>query len=70
MPVIMIEQQLCKKCSICAEFCPEGIPDPFIESYNSTRCKLCRLCELYCPDFAVSVYRDVVETEEITRVER
>ena len=64
MPAIMIEQRLCKKCSICAEFRPEGIPDPEISLVYSHNCRLCRLCELYCPDLAISVYGDAEDGEE------
>jgi 2-oxoglutarate ferredoxin oxidoreductase subunit delta len=64
MPKIRIDQRLCKKCGICADFCPEGIVDPDRSFILSENCKLCRLCEIYCPDFAIEVYE--VENEADT----
>ena len=63
---VEIYRSWCKKCGICAAFCPlkvvkmdeEGAPtvtDP-------EKCKGCRLCELRCPDFAIRVKLDQEKT--------
>ncbi len=56
---ITINEDWCKACGICVEFCPrdvfgtkkDGIPT--IEDLRA--CIECGLCELRCPDFAVVV---------------
>ncbi|MHA1595980.1 MAG: 4Fe-4S dicluster domain-containing protein [Candidatus Baldrarchaeia archaeon] len=62
---IYIDENLCKCCYLCVEFCPRGV---FVRSNKRSkrgcfppvparldRCIGCRLCELYCPDFAIAV---------------
>lgn len=56
---ITIYDAWCKKCGICAEFCPKdvftcdqlGTPKPV----HSERCIGCTQCVLHCPDFAITV---------------
>ncbi len=56
---IDIYRAWCKKCGICAAFCPreclaldeEGAP----VVAHPERCTGCGWCELHCPDFAISV---------------
>ena len=49
----------CKKCGLCAAFCPAGVYErdasgaPVVA--HPEKCTLCRMCELRCPDFAISV---------------
>lgn len=49
----------CKKCGLCAAFCPKGVIEldeegaPVIA--HPERCIGCGWCELHCPDFAISV---------------
>ncbi len=60
---VFIDDELCKGCGFCIEFCPLHIL-AFSEKYNAkgyhppiliddTRCSGCDLCGLYCPDFAI-----------------
>ncbi|MFC1939247.1 ferredoxin family protein [Chloroflexota bacterium] len=52
----------CKKCGICAAFCPFGVLDIGKEGYpfvkTPEKCKGCDWCEIRCPDFAVVVLQD------------
>jgi len=49
----------CKRCGICAAFCPAGVlaqdesGQPYVK--DPERCTGCQLCELRCPDFAINV---------------
>jgi 2-oxoglutarate ferredoxin oxidoreductase subunit delta len=49
----------CKRCGICAAFCPKGVLVQDAEglpvAVRPEECSRCRLCELRCPDFAISV---------------
>jgi 2-oxoglutarate ferredoxin oxidoreductase subunit delta len=62
---IEIEENLCKGCGICIEFCPLKV---FVKSEKLNRkgyylpivvkedeCVGCRLCELLCPEFAIII---------------
>ena len=59
MNKITINGKWCKKCTICASFCPKKVFDvdedggPVVARPED--CIACRLCELRCPDFAVKV---------------
>lgn len=56
---ITIYDAWCKKCGICAEFCPKGVltsdqlgtPHPRFPE----KCIGCTQCVLHCPDFAITV---------------
>lgn len=56
---IEINEEWCKGCSICVEFCPKkvlamnrrGKP----EVVDLEACTRCQLCDLRCPDFAIAV---------------
>lgn len=63
--MIHIDEELCKGCRICTEFCPT---DVLAESEQINRhgyylplvvrldaCHGCRLCELLCPEFAIFI---------------
>lgn len=51
----------CKRCGICAAFCPSGAlemgPDG-PEWRHPEECIACRACELRCPDFAIEVVKE------------
>jgi 2-oxoglutarate ferredoxin oxidoreductase subunit delta len=56
---IEIYKSWCKRCGICAAFCPAGVlaqdgsGAPYVE--DPERCTGCQLCQLRCPDFAINV---------------
>ena len=56
---IEVYKSWCKRCGICAAFCPAGVlaqddsGAPYIK--DPERCTGCQLCELRCPDFAINV---------------
>jgi 2-oxoglutarate ferredoxin oxidoreductase subunit delta len=63
--LILIDENLCKGCEICIEFCPlkifetseklnrKGYYVPVV--VNQDECSECRLCELLCPEFAIII---------------
>ncbi|MBU2547818.1 MAG: 4Fe-4S binding protein [Proteobacteria bacterium] len=55
---LTIYENWCKRCGICAAFCPTGAlemgPDG-PEWKHPDQCVGCRACELRCPDFAIEV---------------
>ncbi|MCD6205872.1 MAG: 4Fe-4S binding protein [Candidatus Marinimicrobia bacterium] len=57
-PKITINEQWCKSCEICVEFCPKKVFDmgrfyPVVARPED--CIDCKLCEKLCPDFAITV---------------
>lgn len=54
---VVINKAWCKDCSICKEFCPQGvfIADEAgrVKVEYPNKCTLCGLCQLRCPDFAI-----------------
>lgn len=59
MNKVKITKDLCKKCNICAEYCPKKVfiidEDENIIPQYTNKCVGCKLCELRCPDFALTV---------------
>lgn len=59
MNTITVNKKWCKKCGICAAFCPKKVFD--VDEDGSPiparpeDCVGCRLCEMRCPDFALKV---------------
>jgi 2-oxoglutarate ferredoxin oxidoreductase subunit delta len=63
--MIDINEELCKGCDICIDFCPlevlatsgsinrRGYYPP--EVVGEEKCIGCRLCELVCPEFAITI---------------
>lgn len=63
--MIKVDENLCKGCNICTEFCPrkvyeqskeldkKGIYLPVPE--NEEKCTKCHLCVLMCPDQAIEI---------------
>jgi NAD-dependent dihydropyrimidine dehydrogenase PreA subunit len=58
-PTVEIYKSWCKRCGICAAFCPvEALgQDEAGLAYlkDPEKCTGCRLCEMRCPDFAIHV---------------
>jgi 2-oxoglutarate ferredoxin oxidoreductase subunit delta len=65
---VEIYQSWCKKCGICAAFCPvkavEMDQGGILRIINSEQCKGCRLCELRCPDFAIRIKPEEEKTKK------
>ena len=59
MKTITINEKWCKKCGICAAFCPKRVFDRDEDgkpiAARPEDCIGCWLCEMRCPDFAVNV---------------
>ncbi len=55
---VYIYHDWCKKCGICASFCPTGTlaskPNgtPYVK--HPEKCTHCELCDRLCPDFAIT----------------
>jgi len=64
---ISIEQELCKGCSLCIEFCPKGsialskklnLKGYYLAEFDDEKgCTGCAICALVCPEIAIEVYR-------------
>ena len=55
---LMIHDEWCKGCGICAAFCPRHvleIKNEKVEAVRREDCILCGQCELRCPDYAIWV---------------
>lgn len=66
--MIHIDEEFCKGCNICIDFCPLKVlavkkqlnkkgyypPEPIRED----ECVGCRLCELLCPEFAIFIINE------------
>ncbi len=54
---VLIDNDLCKGCGICAAFCPKEIlvldEHDRIKVTDRDECIGCRQCEYHCPDFAL-----------------
>ena len=59
LPRIVVNEKLCKGCSICVDFCPTDVLEmkgSFAAVKNLEACTRCQLCDLRCPDFAIQVF--------------
>lgn len=67
MPKVVVEEERCKGCQLCVEFCP-----PKVLAMSATlntrgfypavlidegRCTSCAACAIVCPDTAITVYK-------------
>ena len=61
--IIHIENDRCKGCGFCVEYCPKDILE-LAQEFNSKgyhppivtdaeQCVHCQLCEMLCPEFAI-----------------
>jgi 2-oxoglutarate ferredoxin oxidoreductase subunit delta len=55
---VKVNEDWCKGCRICVEFCPKQVFE--MESLKAvvrdeSACILCYQCEMLCPDFAIEV---------------
>ncbi|MCL6635476.1 MAG: 4Fe-4S binding protein [Peptococcaceae bacterium] len=59
-----IDRKLCKRCGLCAHFCPRQVlavgEDGYPRAARPEKCQGCGLCFDHCPDFALEV-REVDE---------
>lgn len=59
--IVTINPEWCKKCGICAAFCPRQVytykTDQIPEITSVEDCIGCLQCVQRCPDFAVTVRR-------------
>ncbi|WP_414469672.1 4Fe-4S dicluster domain-containing protein [Methanobacterium sp. ACI-7] len=63
--MIKVDENLCKGCNICTEFCPRKVYEQSEEldkkgvhlpvPKNEEKCTKCNLCALMCPDHAIHV---------------
>ncbi len=71
---IVVDENRCKGCELCASVCPKGIiamadyftphgyrPAKLVASTAST-CTGCLLCAVICPDAAITVYREAARS--------
>ena len=53
------DRKLCKRCGLCAHFCPRQVIDMGADGYpyaaHPEKCLGCELCFFRCPDFALEV---------------
>ncbi|MBI5903400.1 MAG: 4Fe-4S binding protein [Deltaproteobacteria bacterium] len=59
LPRIVINEKLCKGCSICVDFCPTNVLEmrgTVVAVKDLAACTRCQLCDLRCPDFAIQVF--------------
>jgi len=63
--LVEIQEERCKGCAYCVEFCPCGVlrlSDHYnVKGYHppcvvaAEKCYACHLCELLCPEFAIGI---------------
>ena len=65
---ITINEEFCKSCKFCIEFCPKGVIDlsdkmnskgyNYVYAEDFKNCTGCAICALVCPEAAIEVYRE------------
>lgn len=68
--IVVIDQDRCKGCGICAAACPQSVIEMANDILNRTgyhpavlvdadnRCTGCAVCAVMCPDVCITVYRE------------
>jgi 2-oxoglutarate ferredoxin oxidoreductase subunit delta len=70
---IEIDRERCKGCHLCVTACPKGLIEtsdclnasgnyPAVPK-NTVECTACGMCWQVCPDVAITVYKNVKESE-------
>ncbi|MFH1191372.1 MAG: 4Fe-4S dicluster domain-containing protein [Candidatus Omnitrophota bacterium] len=67
MAEIIINQDKCKGCFLCVNFCPKGLIKQsvkfnkqglnFVEFNLNGECIVCMQCSIICPDCCIEVYK-------------
>ena len=63
---VLINQEWCKGCGICIEYCPKKILvakglDQKARVTDESLCINCKMCEVHCPDFAIEIIPNEAE---------
>ena len=64
---LRINEDLCKSCRLCVEFCPKAVLEmtsdrlnskgvPFAEVVRPDQCIGCQVCTIICPDAAIELF--------------
>ncbi len=72
---VHIDEERCKGCGFCAEFCPRGVlkmSDELgskgyetVKVVNEARCLGCGFCEAICPEFGIYLIEEEETTKEV-----
>lgn len=67
MAKIVIDQERCKGCQLCVQFCPPKVLAMgsrlnsrgfyAVELVDEARCTSCAACALVCPDVVITVFK-------------
>lgn len=67
MPMIKVNENMCKGCKLCVVTCPAKIlvmskefndsGDNYCTQPDDSKCTGCRFCAMICPDAAIEVYK-------------
>jgi len=58
---LVVKEEWCKGCGICAAFCPKNVlkmEGGTVKIVSIDACTKCGLCELRCPDYAIYLEED------------